>query len=77
MVKDIVEKIVNGGVKVAAKLIRDIDDRVHGTRDILGALTPGTRGETALSNVSSILSPKWRRKSGAPSLVRGRTDAES
>ena len=56
MVKDIVEKIVNGDVRVAAKLTRDIDDRVHGTRDILKALTPGTRRERLLSNVNSVLS---------------------
>jgi LAO/AO transport system kinase len=38
MINNIVEKIVNGDVKVAAKLIRDIDDRVSGTREILKAL---------------------------------------
>ena len=38
MVKSIVEKIVKGDVRVAAKLIRDIDDGVHGTREILKAL---------------------------------------
>ncbi len=38
MVESVVEKIVNGDVRVAAKLIRDIDDGVQGTREILKAL---------------------------------------
>jgi LAO/AO transport system kinase len=38
MVKGIVEKIINGDVRVAAKLINDIDNGVPGTREILKAL---------------------------------------
>ncbi|HME42849.1 MAG TPA: methylmalonyl Co-A mutase-associated GTPase MeaB [Syntrophorhabdales bacterium] len=38
MVEHIVEKVINGDVKVAAKLIRDIDDGVQGTREILKSL---------------------------------------
>jgi LAO/AO transport system kinase len=38
MVESIVGKIVNGDVKVAAKLIRDIDDGAPGTREILKSL---------------------------------------
>ncbi|MBA4391169.1 MAG: methylmalonyl Co-A mutase-associated GTPase MeaB [Syntrophus sp. (in: bacteria)] len=38
MVDSIVEKIVNGDVRTAAKLIGDIDNRVPGTREILKAL---------------------------------------
>lgn len=38
MVKRIVEKVVKGDVGAAAKLIRDIDDGVQGTREILKAL---------------------------------------
>ncbi len=75
MIKDIVEKIMNGDVRVASKLIRDIDDRVHGTRDILKALTQALDGRRC-SATSIVFSPKWRRESGAPSSVRGRRDAE-
>lgn len=38
MVKGVVEKILKGDVRVAARLIRDIDDGVQGTREILKAL---------------------------------------
>ena len=38
MVNSIVKMIVNGDVRVAAKLIRDIDDGAPGTREILKAL---------------------------------------
>lgn len=38
MLKSIVDKIINGDVKVAAKLIRDIDDGAQGTREVLKAL---------------------------------------
>jgi len=38
MVHSIVKKIVNGDVRVAAKLIRDIDDGAPGTREILKGL---------------------------------------
>jgi LAO/AO transport system kinase len=38
MIEGIVEKIVGGDVRVAAKLIRDIDDGAEGTREILKGL---------------------------------------
>lgn len=38
MMNSIVKKIVSGDVRAAARLIRDIDDRVPGTREILKAL---------------------------------------
>ena len=38
MVDGIVKKIVSGDVRVAARLIRDIEDGVPGTRQILKAL---------------------------------------
>jgi len=38
MVESIVEKIVKGDVRTAARLIRDIDNGVQGTREILKAL---------------------------------------
>ncbi len=38
MIESIVEKIVKGDVRLAAKLIRDIDDGAQGTREILKAL---------------------------------------
>ena len=38
MVESIVEKIINGDIRVAAKLLRDIDDKVQGTREVLKAL---------------------------------------
>ncbi len=38
MINSIVKKIVNGDPRDVARLIRDIDDRVPGTRDILKAL---------------------------------------
>jgi LAO/AO transport system kinase len=38
MVNSIIKKIVNGDVRVAAKLIRDIDDGIPGTVEILKAL---------------------------------------
>lgn len=38
MINSTVKKIVNGDARAVAKLIRDIDDRVPGTREILKAL---------------------------------------
>ncbi len=38
MVESIIEKITNGNARVAAKLLRDIDDGIQGTREILKRL---------------------------------------
>ena len=38
MAESIVERIANGDVRAAARLIRDIDDGVEGTREVLKGL---------------------------------------
>jgi len=40
MMNNVVEKVVAGDVRTAARLIRDIDDELPGTREILKALHP-------------------------------------
>jgi len=68
MVNSIVKKIVNGDVRIAAKLIRDIDDRVPGTREVLKALHRHT-GKAYIIGITG--SPGVGKSTIVNQMVRG------
>ena len=68
MVNSIVKKIVNGDVRIAARLIRDIDDRVPGTREVLKALHRHT-GKAYIIGITG--SPGVGKSTIVDQMVRG------
>ena len=68
MVDDIVEKIVNGDVSTAAKLIGDIDNGVPGTREILKALYKHT-GKAYIIGITGA--PGVGKSTVVDQMVRG------
>jgi len=68
MINNIVKKIVNGDVRIAAKLIRDIDDRVPGTREVLKALHRHT-GKAYIIGITG--SPGVGKSTIVDQMIRG------
>jgi len=68
MINSTVKKIVNGDVRIAAKLIRDIDDRIPGTREVLKALHRHT-GKAYIIGITG--SPGVGKSTIVDQMVRG------